>query len=139
MSTSKPAVPARRPWWKRLRMIVCAAAMLSIGGWWAFSSSGPRSESSSDAELDEEIALFEVTGMPPTRDRTTRPATATFTDVVAAGHLQDEEERSFVMPAGMTSAGMVSERPASNPSVWLVGTIEEVESGAGTRSSRRFD
>jgi hypothetical protein len=71
-----------------------------------------------DAESEEEIAFLEVPGEVPAVGSSTH-AKATLTDVVAAVHqeIPGDREQTVIQIAG--------ERPASNPSAWLAGTIED--------------
>lgn len=90
-----------------------------IAGWGVYSAVYRQSEIVEEASEDE-LAFLGVPDDPIDADQL-KPANATLTDVVSAVHTESMDER----PAVTQVAG---QRPASNPSAWLAGTIEEVES-----------
>ena len=95
-----------------------AILLLAIGGGVHYFANLPRQQTGDD-DQDDELAFVEdqlATGQPQ------RLASATITDVVTAGH-QESEFDSFESPI-IQAGHPAGARPPSNPSIWLVGTIE---------------
>lgn len=112
-----PSSPARRiPGAGTLLGV--AILLLAIGGGVHYLANLPKQQTGDDDDQDE-LAFVEdqlATGQPQ------RLASATITDVVTAGHRESESDssESTIIQAGYPAGA----RPASNPSIWLVGTIE---------------
>lgn len=105
----------------RLRILLILSA-LGIGGGWGVLhfTNQPTDPAQSDDEDDlDSLVLQEVTES-ASRNQSPRKATASFTNVVTADHRESDDAGSAIVQARFASAS----RPASNPSVWLTGTIE---------------
>lgn len=95
-----------------------AIMLLAVGGGVYYFANLPQQQASED-DQDDELAFVEdqlATGQPQ------RLASATITDVVTAGHQESEFDNSepTILQVGYPAGA----RPSSNPSIWLVGTIE---------------
>lgn len=99
-------------------MIGVAILLLAIGGGVHYIANLPKQQTGDD-DQDGELAFVEDQ---IATDQPQRLASATITDVVTAGHQESEFENSesTIIPAGYPAGA----RPPSNPSIWLVGTIE---------------
>lgn len=102
--------------------ILLILSVLGIGGGWGvlhfMNQPADPAQSEDEDDLDS-LVLQEVTES-ASRNQPLRKATASFTNVVTADHRESDDAGSAIVQARFASAS----RPASNPSVWLTGTIE---------------
>jgi len=119
--SAEPTNPSVRPGrrWPGLGTIAgVSLLLLAIGGGTHYLLNATTTQTSDD-DQDDELAFLEdqvKSGQPR------RLASAMITDVMTAGHEESESDsdESNIIPTGYTAGS----RPPSNPSIWLVGTIE---------------
>lgn len=126
MSSSPPVSRNALRWTAllpRLRVMLVIAGVGAAVGFGAYSAMNRKVEIIDDSELEgiNELAADEFPDAGELRGRARPLASATITDVIAAGHSENSDERSRVQMAGHVN----NARPESNSAVWLIGTIED--------------
>ena len=105
----------------RLRVLLSMVTTLLIVGWGLYCVIKRPVTTTNDAAIEDEVAFLEVPERAISNLQPQRLATASITDVIPAIHQQSENDtQPTIVQAGFTTV-----RPASNPSAWLIGIIED--------------
>jgi hypothetical protein len=113
------------------RLIAGVVVLLLAVGWGSYTAFNRQTDPVAEAELEDDVAFIESAGAETETEEPDHPprrlATATFTDVVTAGHHESDDQQSTVLQVGFERPG-----PASKSAVWLDGTIEDGTIKGGT-------
>ena len=112
-----------------LRILAALSLVVVISGVGVFAVMYRQDDVVEQAELQEldELDLAEFARAAESRRLDARSVTATLTDVVTADHQESssDDHPSKVRPVGMTDVS----HSEANPTVWLLGTIEDSSEG----------
>jgi type II secretory pathway pseudopilin PulG len=118
-----------------LRILAVLSVVIVMSGVGVFTVMNRQNDVVEQTELQDldELDLAEFARAAESRRLEARSVTATLTDVVTADHQESstDDHSANVTPAGMTDTF----QSGANPTVWLLGTIEDSSEASGSDSS----